>query len=88
MSDTATTFLLTWLLLWVVVTATYAAMMLGLDALLTAHRRRQQARRRHQAELDRLNRDTAAAVQRIGAAFVLAQQLIRDEAAASWAGHR
>lgn len=81
MSNPVAAVLVEWLSWLVILTAGYAALLFGLDALLTAHRRRQQVRRQLQAELDQLTRDTAMAVQRISAAFSVAQQLIRREAA-------
>lgn len=64
--------------------AMYAAALLGTDALLQARA----ARRRHRAELNRINDEAALAVQRIGDAFAVAQQLIRDEATTVRGSHQ
>jgi hypothetical protein len=83
MNDTLATLLPTWLFWWVLLFAAYIVLVVALDAVLAARKRRQHAQRRHRAELDRINRDTDVAVERIGAAFIVAQRLVRDEAAAS-----
>ncbi|SHT79821.1 Uncharacterised protein [Mycobacteroides abscessus subsp. abscessus] len=57
--------------------AAYAALLFGLDALLMLR----DARRRHRAEVARINEDAAQSVRRISGAFLVAQQLIREEAA-------
>ncbi|GFG50796.1 hypothetical protein [Mycolicibacterium agri] len=80
MSETLVTFLLTWLLWWVLLFTAYAGLLFGIDALLTAHRRRQQERQNLRHELARLDQEAAASVQRIGAAFLATQRLMREEA--------
>lgn len=87
-SGAAATFLLTWLCWWAAVSATYAAILFSLDALLAAWQRRQQVRRCRRVERERIDREAAAAVGRIGAAFVVAQRLILEEAAAGQGGRR
>lgn len=78
----AAEFLLTSVAYVAMATTAYAAALLGIDALLQA----QAARRRHRAELLRINEEAALAVQRIGGAFLIARQLISDEAARSRGG--
>jgi hypothetical protein len=81
-NDVLAEFLLTWLRWWGLLVVAYGTVLFTIDALLSAWQRRQQGRRLRRAELDRINREARDTVQRIGSAFVLAQQLIRDEAAA------
>jgi Flp pilus assembly protein TadB len=88
MSDTLATFLLTWLCWWALLSVTYVGLLFAADALLTAWQRRQEAQRRHRAAIARIDRDTEVAVARLGAAFVVAQQLVREEAAANRSGRR
>jgi len=88
MSDTLLSFCLTSLCWWGVMSAAYAALLFGLDALLTTWKRRHQARRQLCQELARIDREAEASVQRIGAAFVVAQQLLREQAAAGRGGRR
>lgn len=64
--------------------AAYTAALLGTDALLQARA----ARRRHRAELRRINDEVALAMERIGGALLAAQQLIRDEATTVRGSHR
>lgn len=73
-------FVLTWLFWWALLVAVYAALLFAGDALLGAHRRRHQARRKVQQELERIDRQADASLQRIGAAYLIAQRLIREEA--------
>lgn len=68
---------------WTVILGIYAAVLFGLDAVLAAAQRRHQVLRRRQAEAARIRRDATQSLQRINAAFLVALQLIRDEAAAS-----
>jgi hypothetical protein len=82
MNEALTDFLLTWLFWWGLLLVAYGTVLFTVDALLLAWQRRQEERRRRRSELDRINREAGDTVQRIGSAFVLAQQLIRDEAAA------
>lgn len=63
-------------LIWVSWIAMYAALLFGLDALLELR----DARQRHRAELTRINHEAAQSARRISSAFLVAQQLIRDEA--------
>lgn len=80
MSASMSTFLLTWLFWWAALTIAYAALLFGIDALLTAWRRRQEDWRHLRQELARIDRNADVSVQRIGAAFVVAQRLIREQA--------
>ncbi|WAC90221.1 hypothetical protein [Mycobacterium sp. Aquia_213] len=82
--STAAEFLLTWVAYLTVAAAVYAATLLGMDALLQAR----VAHHRHRAALIRINNEAALAVQRIGAAFLVARQLIGDDATESRGGHR
>lgn len=81
MSATLVSFLLTWVSWWVLFFTAYAGLLFGIDAVLMAHRHRQQERQKLRHELARLDREAAASVQRIGAAFRAAQRLIREETA-------
>lgn len=75
-------FLLTWLGCWAVSMAGYGALLLGLDVLLDTW----DARRQHRAALQRIDDEAERSVQRIGTAFLIAQQLIREEAIRGRAG--
>nr|WP_194946121.1 hypothetical protein [Mycolicibacterium malmesburyense]CRL76783.1 hypothetical protein CPGR_04089 [Mycolicibacterium malmesburyense] len=88
MSETLVTFLLTWLFWWLLLSGAYALLLFGIDALLMAFRRRQQARHNLRQELARIDRQAEASVYRIGAAFLVAQQLVREQAAACRGGRR
>lgn len=79
-------FVLTWLFWWLVLYGIYAALLLSVDALLTARQRRRAARRRHRAELDRIDHEVALAIHRLQTTFVVAQHLVRSEAATSRGG--
>lgn len=86
MTDTLVSLLLTWLLLWAALCLLYAVLLFGLDYLASVWQRHQQAKRQrpaHLAELARIDQQATAAMQRIGAAYVIAQQLIRTEAASN-----
>lgn len=78
MSSDVANLLLTGVLWLTDLTAIYCTLVLAADALLAAWDRRRNARDR----LRRLGDQADVSVQRIGAAFVVAQQLIRDEATA------
>jgi hypothetical protein len=86
MNDVLESFLLTWLFWWLVLYGIYAALLLSVDALLTARQRRRTARRRHRAELDRIDQQAALAIHRLQTTFVVAQQLVRAEATTSRGG--
>lgn len=79
MSDAASTFLLTLLLWWVLLFAAYTALVFGIDALLSAHVRRQHARQQLRVALARIDRRAEISIDRIGAASVVAQRLIGEE---------
>lgn len=84
-----TAFLLAVLLWWVVLFGTYALVLFSIDALITGWGRYRLAQRRRAAlaaELGRIDRQAAQAVQRIGVVLAVAQQLVRDAAAAESAG--
>ena len=76
-------FLVSWLFWWAVLFGAYTALLFGIDALLASYQRRCQARRQLRQELARIDRQADASVHRIGAALVVAQQLIRAEAASN-----
>jgi hypothetical protein len=82
MTDALARFLLTWLLWWAVIWCAYSALLFGMDWLIAVwrrHRRQRQHLRAHYAELQRIDEQTAVAVCRIGAAFAVAQYMIRDQ---------
>lgn len=72
-------FVLWWTVFFVVDVLVFAA----IEFLLDAWEEHVAERQRRQDALQHMADEQAAAVQRIGSAFVLAQQLIRHEAAAS-----
>ena len=74
-------FLLDWLFWWAVLFSAYVALLAAADALVTAYRRRQRARRQLRCDLAAIEREVGSSVSRIAAAFVIAQRLIREEAA-------
>ena len=79
-------FLVSWLFWWAVLFGAYTAMLFALDGLLTEWQRYQKVRRQRRAlaaELARIDRQADATVHRLSAAFIVAQQLIRAEAANS-----
>lgn len=80
----AASFMLTWVAYLAMAAVGYAGALLGIDALLQA----QAARRRHRAELIRISEEAALAVHRINGAFLVARQLIRDEAKVRPGSHR
>lgn len=86
MSAMLPTMLFTRLLWCVLLSAVYTGLLFAVDALLVAYRCWRQERQNLRCELARLDREAAASVQRIGAAFALAQRLLREEALQ--AGHR
>jgi len=65
-----------------VVGLVYAAALFTVDACLTLWHRRQEMKRQKPDKLGRISSDNAVAVERIGAAFVLAHWMIRTEAGA------
>lgn len=83
MSDTLTTFLIAAMYGYVLVGAVYGSLLFGADAILAAWQRRREERRQHQAALGRIDRDTEVAVARLVARFVVTQQRVREEAAAT-----
>lgn len=82
MTSDLTEVLLTWLFWWSALSGIYCALLFGADALLAARDHRRQERECLRRDLAHLNDQVGVSVQRIGAALVVAQQLIRSEAAA------
>jgi biopolymer transport protein ExbB/TolQ len=79
-------FLAAWLVLWALLMASYVTLLAVVDFLKSRwrrFRRTRQYRRAVDIEMVRIDREAAASVLRIGAAFAIAQQLIQEEAAAS-----
>lgn len=83
MSDTLMTFLLTWLFWWLLFYGAYAALLFACDAMLVAFLRHQEVGRNLSQKLVRIERQAYASVDRIGAAYAVAQQLMGEDAAAS-----
>jgi hypothetical protein len=88
MNEALTDFLLTWLFWWSLLSVAYGAVHFTVDALLSAWQRRRHARRQRRAEIERINREAADSVQRLGTAFAVAQHLMRAEVATRWGGQR
>jgi hypothetical protein len=83
MTATLVSFLLIWLLLWAAMCWTCVGVALALDCVAGLWQRHQRAKRQrqaHRADLARINRQTAVAVQRMYLGFALAQKRIHDEA--------
>ena len=81
MSGALATFLLTWLLWWAVLSAAYAAVLFIVESAITAWQRHHDERRRRLEDEAQVAHDVAAAVQRIGSAYLIAQRQIHNEAA-------
>lgn len=73
--------LLDWLSWWAFLISLEWLVIYCLDPLLAAWQGRQEARRQLRKDIDRIDRDTYASINRIGIAYAAAQQLLRDEAA-------
>ncbi|OFJ50572.1 hypothetical protein [Mycolicibacterium grossiae] len=65
---------------WLAVFIGYGVLLLGVDGLLQRFARRRARQQRERDALARLAAERTAAINRIGVAFLAAQQLIRDEA--------
>jgi Flp pilus assembly protein TadB len=79
--DDIALFLTTWLALWALFTACYLVLLAALHwskARWQRYQRERRHRRASAAELARINRAVAASVQRIGLAFMVAQQVMRE----------
>jgi len=77
-------FLVTWLVTWALLMVVYFGLLAAVDHLRAGWRRCQRVRQyRHAvaAERMRIDRETVASVARMGTAFLVAQQLVRNEAA-------
>lgn len=86
MTDTVVATLLILLGWWTLLSIAYRCVLFVLNALSARWQRRQEVRRRHLAAIAQIDRDAEITCARLGAAFIVAQQRIRDEAAAARAG--
>lgn len=73
---------------WLVAFIGYGGLLLGVDGLLRGFARRRARQQRERDAVARLTAERRAAVNRIGVAFLAAQQLIRDEANAKRGARR
>lgn len=64
---------------WSVCFAVYCALIFTLDWLLTRYQQRREQRRAFQAELDQIDAQAQQSIQRIGAAFLIAQREIHRQ---------
>lgn len=80
MSDPFFVSLLTFLLLWAILSGVYCAAILAADRLLTGWSERREEQRALQARLNLINADVAASLDRLAVAFAIAQRDMRDAA--------
>ena len=74
--------LASWLALWALVMIFYLGCLTAVDlvkAKWRQHQRKQQYKRAVAAEIARIDRATHASVHRIGSAFIVAQQVVRNQ---------
>jgi hypothetical protein len=91
LGDDIAVFLGTWLSVWALLMVGGVALLAVVDFLKSRwrqYRRMRQYRRAVDSEMARIDREAAASVRRIGAAFVIAQRAIQEEAAGSRGGRR